>query len=184
MLQFTQILDKVIRETMLKNEHTKNQLKEVTVLKNKDKIIQLYYLEHLKQIEISKILNVSPQYISKIIQSDERYSSEKCLRKKNNEDKRKKYLNDYYKKHKRKKKDDNMKDELKLIQQQDALELSYYYDISNASLIKWTLSAYHSNKKGNLVLDNNLIAPYDMPKIFYRNTKMAPQKYDKKYSFV
>ena len=154
------------------------------MLKNKDKIIQLYYMEHLKQIEISKILNVSPQYVSKIIQSDERYSNEKCLRKKNNEEKRKEYLNNYYKKHKHKKKDDNMKDELKIIQQQDALELSYHYDISNAPLVKWTLSAYHSNKKGNLVLNKDLITPCDMPKVFYRNGKIAPQKYHKKYYFV
>ena len=95
MFQFTQILDKVIRETMFKNEHTKNQLKEVKVLKNRDKIINLYYMEHLKQIEISKLLNVSPQYVSKIIQSDERYSSEKCLRKRSNKEKRKDYLNNY-----------------------------------------------------------------------------------------
>ena len=93
-------------------------------------------------------------------------------------------MNDYYKTHKRKKKGDNTNEQLRVIQEQDAMELSYYNNISDATLVKWTLSAYHSNKKGNLVLGKNLIAPYDMPKIFYRNGKIAPQKYDKKHSFV
>lgn len=49
-----------------------------------EKIIELYYLKHLKQNEIANILDVSNQYVSKIVKKDSRYTKEKGNRKKLN----------------------------------------------------------------------------------------------------
>lgn len=44
---------------------------------NKDKIIQMYYNEHLRPTDISKALNIDNGYITRIIKQDERYELEK-----------------------------------------------------------------------------------------------------------
>ena len=46
------------------------------------RILELYYSEHLKVIDISNILKVDKSYISRIIKTDEKYSTEKETRKK------------------------------------------------------------------------------------------------------
>ncbi len=48
---------------------------------NKDKIIQMYYIEHLRPTDIEKTLNVDNGYITRIIKQDERYEKEKYQRK-------------------------------------------------------------------------------------------------------
>lgn len=48
---------------------------------NKNKIIQMYYTEHLRPTDISKSLNIDNGYITRIIKQDERYESEKEQRK-------------------------------------------------------------------------------------------------------
>lgn len=53
----------------------------------KEQILDLYYNQHLKQVEIVNLLNVTQQYISKIIKKDERYENEKQLRKSKNKKK-------------------------------------------------------------------------------------------------
>ena len=47
----------------------------------KEKIIFFYYEEKLNTISISKKLNVSKQYVSKILKTDIRYEDEKNRRK-------------------------------------------------------------------------------------------------------
>ena len=47
----------------------------------KDKIIELFYNEHLRPTDISNKLNVKMPYITRIIQTDSRYISEKESRK-------------------------------------------------------------------------------------------------------
>lgn len=39
---------------------------------NKDKIIQMYYNEHLRHTDISKALNIDNGYITRIIKQDKR----------------------------------------------------------------------------------------------------------------
>ena len=56
---------------------------------NKDKIIQMYYNEHLRPTDISKVLNVDNGYITRIIKQDERYQTEKEQRKQFNKQKNK-----------------------------------------------------------------------------------------------
>ena len=55
----------------------------------KDKIIELFYNQHLRPTDISKKLNVKMPYITRIIQTDSRYISEKETRKQENREKQK-----------------------------------------------------------------------------------------------
>ena len=142
-----------------------------------EKIIELYYLKHLKQNEIAKILDVSTQYISKIVKKDNRYVEEKENRKKMNAENRKEYLKNYFKTYVRQKDDAISKEELKIIHDRDAKQLSYFNQISDIAFARWNMSAYHVNKNGNLTLVNNLNVSKDVPKIIYRNAKVRPQKY-------
>lgn len=56
---------------------------------NKNKILDLYYNQHLKQTEISKIVGTTTQYVSKVVRADKRNKQEKENRKKENMEKRK-----------------------------------------------------------------------------------------------
>ena len=47
----------------------------------KEKIIELFFIKHLRPVDISKKLNVGMSYITKIIQKDSRYIGEKESRK-------------------------------------------------------------------------------------------------------
>ena len=55
----------------------------------KDKIIELFYNEHLRPTDISKKLKVKMPYITRIIQTDSRYIEEKEARKQENKEKQK-----------------------------------------------------------------------------------------------
>lgn len=131
----------------------------------KEQILDLYYNQHLKQNEIAKIIGTSNQYVSKIVKSDNRINSEKEKRKLENKEKRTIYLQEYFKTYNKPKKEDTLYQELQELQKQDALELSYTsFTISDYNFAKWNLSAYHTNKKGNLVLNRNVVTGYDVPK--------------------
>ena len=55
----------------------------------KDKIIELFFIKHLRPVDISKKLNVGMSYITKIIQKDSRYIGEKESRKSETKEKTK-----------------------------------------------------------------------------------------------
>ena len=55
----------------------------------KDKIIELFFTEHLRPVDISKKLKVGMPYITKIIQKDSRYIEEKEARKLESKEKNK-----------------------------------------------------------------------------------------------
>ena len=152
---------------MFKNLQTKNQLtqRRSDNLDTKEKILDLYYKQHLKQNEIAKIIGTSNQYVSKIVKADNRIKLEKEQRKLKNKENRAIYLQKYFKTYIRSKKEDTLYKALQELQKQDALELSYRNNsISDYDFAKWNLSAYHTNKKGNLVLKRNIIIGFDVPK--------------------
>ena len=81
----------------------------------KDKIIELFFTEHLRPVDISKKLKVGMPYITKIIQKDSRYIEEKEARKLESKEKNKiqkrMYAQNKRKKDKKKsKKNKNIKD--------------------------------------------------------------------------
>ena len=147
-------------------------------MSNKEKILDLYYNQHLKQNEIAKIVDTTTQYVSKVVRTDKRNIEEKEKRKKENSENRKIYLQEYFKTYNRPKKDDNSYEQMIAQQIQDSMELSFSNsNISDYAFVKWNSSAYHTNNKGNLVIDRKLKVGFDVPKSVNMNIKIHTQKY-------
>ena len=147
-------------------------------MSNKEKILDLYYNQHLKQNEIAKLVGISTQYVSKVVRADKRNKEEKEKRKIENSENRKVYMQEYFKTYNRPKKDDNSYEQMVAQQIQDSLELSFSNNIiSDYAFAKWNSSAYHTNSKGNLVLNRNLKVGFDVPKSINMNIKVPTQKY-------
>ena len=135
-------------------------------MSNKEKIIDLFYNEHLKPVDIALELNVSNSYVSKIIKKDSRYHEEKSQRKQQNELKHKERTIEYMKLKQKSNKDSY--EALKAQLKQDAEELSYYFDISDRSFRKFNSSAYKYNaKKKRFEIDRKLTVSIDVPKVVY-----------------
>lgn len=135
-------------------------------MSNKEKIIDLFYNEHLKPVDIALELNVSNAYVSKIIKKDSRYHEEKSQRKQQNEIKHKERTIEYMKLKQKSNKDSY--EALKAQLKQDAEELSYYFDISARSFRKFNSSAYKYNaKKKRFEIDRKLTVSIDVPKAVY-----------------
>ena len=146
-------------------------------MSNKEKILDLYYNQHLKQNEIAKIVDTT-KYVSKVVRTDKRNIEEKEKRKKENSENRKIYLQEYFKTYNRPKKDDNSYEQMIAQQIQDSMELSFSNsNISDYAFVKWNSSAYHTNNKGNLVIDRKLKVGFDVPKSVNMNIKIPTQKY-------
>lgn len=147
-------------------------------MSNKEKILDLYYNQHLKQNEIAKLVGTTAQYVSKVVRADKRNKEEKEKRKTENSENRKVYMQEYFKTYNRPKKDDNSYEQMVAQQIQDSLELSFSNNIiSDYAYAKWNSSAYHTNSKGNLVLNRNLKVGFDVPKSINMNIKVPTQKY-------
>ena len=147
-------------------------------MNTKEQILDLYYNEHLKQNEIAKIVGKSCPYVSKVVKADNRNKQEKEIRKKTNAKNRKVYLQEYFKTYDRPKKDDNSYEQMIARQKQDAIELSYTTNnMSDYAFAKWNPNAYHTNSKGNLVIDRKLKVGFDIPKTINMNIKVPIQKY-------
>ena len=63
----------------------------------KDKILNLFYIEHLKVKEIAEKTKVTSAYITKVIKTDSRYMEEKNFRKEKSKEKRKQDQNNFIK---------------------------------------------------------------------------------------
>ena len=135
-------------------------------MSNKEKIIDLFYNEHLKPVDIALKLNVSNAYVSKVIKKDSMYHEEKSQRKQQNELKHKERTIEYMKLKQKSNKDSY--EALKVQLKQDAEELSYYFDISDRSFRKFNSSAYKYNaKKKRFEIDRKLTVSIDVPKVVY-----------------
>lgn len=132
----------------------------------KDQILDLYFNKHLQQTEISKQLDVSQQYISKIVKKDERYKQEKDYRKLKNAEKRKIYQMEYQKNYVRKKDNDIAFEALQAQLAQDAKLLSYKaHNLSTYALKKANSSIYEYDKNRNqYVMLKGIKASIDLPR--------------------
>lgn len=166
---------------MFKNLQTKSQLnkgRRFLKLNNQENILDLYYNKHLKQKDIANIVGVSKQYVSKVVNSDSRCKKEKQLRKDRNAFTRKDYMKGYFKNYVRSKKEDNSYEQLKALQYQDSLELSYFSSYMNDyAFAKYNSSIYHRDKNGNLRLSKGIKVCNDVPKIINMNIPITTQKY-------
>ena len=132
-------------------------------MSNKEKIINLFYNEHLKPVDIALKLGVSNAYVSKVIKKDFRYHEEKNQRKQQNKQKHKEQTIKYMKLKQKSNRDsyETLKAQLK----QDAEELSYYFAISDRSFRKFNASAYKYNaKRKRFEIDKRLTVSIDVPK--------------------
>ncbi|MBP3831326.1 MAG: hypothetical protein ILA02_03020 [Clostridia bacterium] len=132
----------------------------------KDQILDLYFNKHLQQTEISKQLDVSQQYISKIVKKDERYKQEKDYRKLKNAEKRKIYQMEYQKNYVRRKDNDIAFEALQAQLAQDAKLLSYKaHNLSTYALKKANSSIYEYDKNRNqYVMLKGIKASIDLPR--------------------
>lgn len=131
----------------------------------KEKIINLFYFEHLKVKNISEKLNISSAYITKIIKTDNRYVEEKQFRKNLSKEKRKVDQNKFIKE---KREIKRIEDNYSIIESQHiqaTKELSKSSYLTNESYRKWNQSAYKYNpSKKRYEFDDTLGKSADVPK--------------------
>ena len=131
----------------------------------KEKIINLFYFEHLKVKNISEKLNISSAYITKIIKTDNRYIEEKQFRKNLSKEKRKIDQNKFIKE---KREIKRIEDNYSIIESQHiqaTKELSKSSYLTNESYRKWNQSAYKYNpSKKRYEFDDTLGKSADVPK--------------------
>ena len=132
----------------------------------KDKIIELFYNEHLRPTDIFKELKVKMPYITRIIQTDSRYIEEKEARKQENKEKQKEQKR-IYAQNKREKERQEKQDYQKLLTiiNNDNKFLSTKKKVSDIKYAKWNRSAYNYDEDtSDLVLKDNINAGYNVAK--------------------
>lgn len=126
-------------------------------------IINLYYIEKYKIVDIAKKVNVSKQYVSKIIKTDSRYLEEKEKRKEENKTKQNQYRKDFMKKKRKFHRDEGIM--LKTMHEQASRELSSGRTISNIAYRNWNSSIYKYNeKRKSYELKKGITVSSDVPK--------------------
>lgn len=134
---------------------------------NKETIIQMYFIEKAKPVEIAKQLNISKSAVTQVLQKDERYQAEKIYRKEQNKLKHKENTIKIIKKQRGIKKFKNDVDDLilKRMHEQASQELSKGKRINNMSYRNWNKSAFNYNKKRKRYeFKKELGRSYDVPK--------------------
>lgn len=133
-------------------------------MKKQEIIKELYFIKKYNQQEIAEELNVSYQYVSKVLLKDVRYKEEKEKRKLLNKNKHTKKTIDYIKT-KRKTSIDIEYEKLKQAHIQASQELSGRKTISNRAYRDWNSSAYkYNDKTKSYHLKKGIIAGADVPK--------------------
>lgn len=138
-------------------------------MNNEEKILDLYYNQHLKQKDIVVLLGVSKQYVSKVVKKDIRNKEEKQIRKDNNNVKRKNYMKEYFKNYIRNTKGkENMQEYYNLLAMinRDNRILSTKSEMSDIAFAKWNRSIYdYAEKTSDLVLKKDVNVTFDVPQV-------------------
>ena len=132
----------------------------------KDKIIELFYNEHLRPTDIFKELKVKMPYITRIIQTDSRYIEEKEARMQENKEKQKEQKR-IYAQNKREKERQEKQDYQKLLVQinNDNKFLSTKKKVSDLKYAKWNRSAYdYDENTSDLILKDKILAGFNVAK--------------------
>lgn len=133
----------------------------------KSKIIQFYYLEHLRPTQIKDKLKVSNGYVTHIIKADSRYEQEKEFRKQLSKGIRKKSQRTLMKKRRTPAQIEFNHSIQELMEQhnRDARELSHGSHLNNEAFRKWNYSAYKYNpSKKRYEFNEKLGRSYAVPK--------------------
>ncbi|MBR6504146.1 MAG: hypothetical protein IKT41_00195 [Clostridia bacterium] len=131
-----------------------------------EKILNLYFIEQYKQIDISKLLNVSKSTVNRIIMADERYLTEKFRRQNANRTENKIKTVKYITNKRKSQKDDDTYQSMKKQHLEAARELSGgKKPISNRTYRDWNPSIYRYNEKTKCyVLKSGIKVGADVPK--------------------
>ena len=131
----------------------------------KDKIIEMFFINHLSVKEIADSVGTSSAYITKIIKTDERYVMEKQYRKEKSKEKRKQDKNNFMKNKREQKRIDDNYSFVQAQHYQATKELSKSRHITNETYRKWNSSAYKYNPlKKRYEFDEKLGRASDIPK--------------------
>ena len=131
----------------------------------KDKIVEMFFINHLSVKEIAENVNVSSAYITKIIKTDARYMQEKQYRKEKSKEKRKQDKNNFMKNKREQKRIDDNYSFVQAQHYQATRELSKSRHITNETYRKWNSSAYKYNPlKKRYEFDEKLGRASDIPK--------------------
>lgn len=131
----------------------------------KDKIIEMFFINHLSVKEIADSIGTSSAYITKIIKTDERYVKEKQYRKEKSKEKRKQDKNNFMKNKREQKRIDDNYSFVQAQHYQATRELSKSRHITNETYRKWNSSAYKYNPlKKRYEFDERLGRASDIPK--------------------
>lgn len=117
--------------------------------KNKNAILQMYFADKLRAVDIAEKLNISKSAVSQVLKKDDRYVTEKAKRIANNKKKHKikteKYIKTVRKiKQFQKNTDDQI---LKSMHNQASNELSKGKKLNDMAYRNWNKSAYTYNEK-------------------------------------
>lgn len=134
---------------------------------NKETIIQMYFIDKAKPVEIAKQLNISKSAVTQVLQKDERYQAEKSYRKEQNKLKHKENTIKIIKKQREINKFKNNVDNLilKKMHEQASQELSKSKRMNNMAYRNWNKSAFDYNeKRKRFEFKKELGRSYDVPK--------------------
>ena len=131
----------------------------------KDKIIEMFFINHLSVKEIADSIGTSSAYITKIIKTAGRYVGEKQYRKEKSKEKRKQDKNNFMKNKREQKRIDDNYSFVQAQHYQATRELSKSRHITNETYRKWNSSAYKYNPlKKRYEFDEKLGRASDIPK--------------------
>lgn len=128
-----------------------------------EKILDLYYIDKLKQKDIAQKLKISKYKVSRTVSKDERYIKDKESRKQKSKQRHKNKTIQYMKEKRERNEISYLF--LKAQHEQDCKELSGGKGISNRVYRDWNASAYkYDNRTKSYYLKKGIIAGYDVPK--------------------
>lgn len=117
-------------------------------MSNKENIIVSFFEEKLSIIEIADKLNITKQYVSKIVRKDIRYIEERENRKLKNKEKQKKRVKNYIYNKRRNERQERLNAMVEMQHIQASCELSGRNTINNRAYRNWNSSIYvYNNSK-------------------------------------
>lgn len=133
----------------------------------KKKILDMYFVQKLKPVDIAKKLNIAKSSVTRVLQKDRRYMKSKQERKAKNRQKHIKETKDYIKAKRKINQFKNNADDLilKNMHNQASVELSKPRKLSNMAYRNWNKSAFtYNEKKKRFEFREELGRSYDVPK--------------------
>ena len=139
---------------------------------NKEEILRLYFEERLKQVDISKKLNISNNAVSKVLKRDNRFIDEKNKRKIISKQKHNKQIQTNVENKRKTKKNNEDYYILKNMHEQATCELSGgRKPINDIAFRDWNSSIYrYNNRNKSYVLREGIVVGSDVPKTIKWNT--------------